>query len=180
ARHLASGAASQAALAARLEDELRPMRHALDQASRTLKQVEQNALISERAKRVAYREQERDAIRRAIEEDLLAGDYAGARSLIDEMEKSFGYTAEAERFREQIRNRLAGEREREIEDAKADIDRLTRDERWSEAFAAAERLVQKYGGDMEIRLLRTRIEERRQTRKVELVRQFHEARQKPD
>src|SRR5690606_8780312 len=56
ARHLASGAASQAALAARLEDELRPMRHALDQASRTLKQVEQNALISERAKRVAYRE----------------------------------------------------------------------------------------------------------------------------
>ncbi len=180
ARHLATSAAAARGLSESLSDELRPMRHALDQSLRTLKAVEQNSLISERAKRVAYREQERDAVRRAIEEDLLADDFAGARSLIDEMEKSFGYTAEAERFRDQIRNRLAGEREREIDSAKDEIDRLSRDERWPEAFQAAEKLVQKYGGDMEIRLLRTRIEERRQNRKVQLVQQFHEARQKPD
>jgi hypothetical protein len=180
ARHLSAGSAA-ARMSEGLADELRPMRHALDQSLRTLKTIEQNTLISERAKRVAYREQEREAVRRAIEEDLLAADYAGARLLIDEMEKSFGYTAEAERFREQIRNRLAGEREREIEDAKAEIDRLSREERWPEAFHAAEKLVQKYGGDMEIRLLRTRIEERRQNRKVQLVSQFNEARTKdPD
>jgi hypothetical protein len=176
ARHLATSAGATRALADRVEDELRPMRHSVDQAIRALRAVEQNSLISERAKRVAYREQERDAVRRAIEEDLLAGDFAGARTLIDEMEKSFGYTAEAAAFREQIKNRLAGEREREIESAKGEVDRLSRDERWPEAFAAAERLVQKYGGDMEIRLLRTRIEERRQNRKVQLVEQFHQAR----
>lgn len=176
ARHLATSAAAGRMLAERIENELRPMRHAVDNAVRAIRAVEQNSLISERAKRVAYRERERDAVRRAIEEDLLNGDFAGARTLINEMEKSFGYTAEAERFREQIRNRLAGEREREIDSARSEIDRLIIDERWPEAFLAAEKLVQKYGGDMEIRLLRTRIEEKRQRRKTQLVEQFNAAR----
>jgi hypothetical protein len=181
ARNMATTAGAHRMLAERIEDELRPLRQAVENTARTLRAVEQNTLISERAKRVAYREREREVVRRAIEEDLMAGDFAGARTLINEMEKSFGYTAEAERFRDQIKNRLAGEREREIESARSEIDRLMIDERWNDAFAAAERLVQKYGGDMEIRLLRTRIEERRQKRKAQLVDQFHSARSRdPD
>ena len=180
ARHVAAAAAASRELADRLEDELRPMRHALDGCVRAMRNVEQNSLISERAKRVAYREKDRAAIRRAIEEDLLAGDYAGARTLIDEMEKAFGYSAEADRFREEIRGRIANEREREIQEARAQIDRHARDEQWVEAFKTSDRLIGKYGGDIEVRLLRTRIEEKRQTRKIELVQQFHEARMTPD
>ena len=180
ARHLAAASSAAAALSDRLEDELRPMRHALDQCVRVMRNVEQNSLISERAKRVAYREKDREAIRRAIEEDLQRGDYAGARTLIDEMEKAFGYSAEADRFREEIRGRIATEREREIQEARLTIDRLSREERWVDAIKSADRLIGKYGGDIEVRLLRTRIEERRQTRKIELVQAFHDARTKPD
>ena len=105
---------------------------------------------------------------------------SGARTLIDEMEKAFGYSAEADRFREEIRGRIATEREREIQEARLTIDRLSREERWVDAIKSADRLIGKYGGDIEVRLLRTRIEERRQTRKIELVQAFHDARTKPD
>ena len=176
ARHLAATASAQRQLAERLEFDLRPLRQSLDNAVRTLRNVEQNTLISERTKRVAYRERERDILRQAIEEDLLAGDFAGARTLISEMEKSFGNSGEAEQFRNKLNQRLAGEREREIERARSEIERLMIDERWPEAFTASEQLIQKYGGDMEIRLLRTRIEEKRQKKKAQLVEQFHAAR----
>ena len=172
----AAGFRAQRMLAQRLEQELHPMRQSLDSALRTLRNVEQNTLVSDRTKRVAYRERERDIIRQAIEEDLMAGDFAGARTLITEMEKSFGNAGEAEVFREKLNARLTGEREREIERARSEIERLMIDERWPEAFTASEQLIQKYGGDMEIRLLRTRIEEKRQKRKAQLVEQFHEAR----
>ena len=158
-----------------LDDALRPIRHNTDAALRALEAVKANTAISERAKRIAYREGDRDAMRHAIEEDLLSGDYAGARRLADEMEKSFGYTDEAERVREDIRGRIDGERERALADARAGVDRLCRDERWVEAFTLSDRVIQRFAGDMEVKLLRTRIEERRQNKKVELVQQFHAA-----
>lgn len=160
-------------LAEILEDQLRPMRHDLTHCLLTLRGVEENSKISELAKRVAYREQDRDAIRRAIEEDLLAGDFAGARTLADEMEKAFGYKEEAQRFREEVRNRVTSERDRELEDARLQIDRLCNEERWADAFNAADRVISRFDNDIQVRLLRTRIEEKRQNRKVELVKRFH-------
>ena len=180
---LARGLAQVAALLARFEqnlgDALRPVRHNTDAAVRSLQKLETNTAISERAKRVAYREKDRDAMRHAIEEDLQQGDYAGARRLADEMEKSFGYADEAERVREQVRARLAGERESELADARAGVDRLCKDEKWAEAFALSDRVIQKFG-DMDAKLLRTRIEERRQNKKVELVQKFHASVERKD
>jgi hypothetical protein len=152
----------------------------VDKLAKSVGMVERNTGLSERALRVAHRDQDRDAVRHAIEEDLLKEDYASARRLADEFEAAFGYKQEAERFREQIRRRLEDARGREIGDATKRVDELCTDERWSDAFAESDRLAGRFGGDMRVRLLRTRVEERRQQRKVELVREFHDARDRND
>ena len=180
ARGLAQVAGQLARLDQNLGDALRPVRHNTDAAVAVLRKIEANSAISERAKRVAYRGKDRDAMRRAIEEDLTGGDYSGARRLADEMEKSFGYADEADRVREEVRVRLAGERERELADARAGVDRLCKDEKWVDAFALSDRIIAKFGGDMDAKLLRTRIEERRQNKKVELVQKFHASVERKD
>ena len=180
AASLSRGTPSGRTLSGSAEAELTSMRRALEEALRALRAVEQNSLISERAKQVAFRERDRAAIRKAIEEDLNTGDYAGARQLADAMEASFGYKAEADHFRAEIAARQANMRGRELDMARHEVDRLCREERWADAFAHADAAIHKHGGEIEARLLRTRVEERRQTRKVELVKAFHAARLKPD
>lgn len=152
----------------------------LDSALASLRRIDEHTLISERAKRVAYRDRDRDAVRQAIHEDLLAGDFASARLLVDEFEEAFGYKQEAERFREEIRRHADETRGHEMEDATSRIDQLCNEERWAEAHAEADRLISKFGGEIKVRLLRTRVEERRQQRKVQLVQEFHAARTKGD
>ncbi|MEL7238258.1 MAG: hypothetical protein AAGK78_05295, partial [Planctomycetota bacterium] len=80
-----------------LAESLRPVQLSVESAARTLKNIENNTLLSERGKQVAFRDRDRDAIRLAIEEDLLQGDFASARQLVDEFERSFGYKDEADR-----------------------------------------------------------------------------------
>jgi hypothetical protein len=174
---VAQGAAR---LGDRLEDQLRPARQDLQRMTKLLGDVSDHGLISDRAKRIAYRDRDREAIRQAIEEDLLAEDYASARQLADEFERSFGYKHEAERFRDEIRRRIEDARGTEIDDAGVKIGRLCDQEDWAGALAEADRIAGRYGGDMKVRLLRTRVEERRQQRKVELVEQFHHRRASRD
>ncbi|MEM1013661.1 MAG: hypothetical protein AAGI46_15745 [Planctomycetota bacterium] len=166
--------------AARLGDHVASQNDNLASAASSLVKLDDHSLVSERAKLVAYRKQDREAVRRAIEEDLLAGDYASARQLADEFENAFGYKHEADRFREEIRRRIEDARGHEIGEATGRVDELCDQERWADAFAESDRLISKYDNDMRVRLIRTRIEERRQGRKVELVKQFHAARERGD
>lgn len=180
ARTIRRGASQTAEVEAQVARSLSPVLQLVQEQARLLARIESNTLLSERGKQVAYRDRDREAIRRAIDDDLLQGDFTSARQLADEFEQTFGYKDEADRIREMIRQRLKDHREHEIEDSGALVDRLCREERWNDAFSEADKLIGRYGSDMQVRLLRTRIEERRQQKKVELVKQFHDARYRHD
>src|SRR5690606_35034852 len=87
-------------------DEWRPAILALHQQtthhSDQLRLIADRLLISETAKRITYRDQDRQALREAIEEDLKKGEFDAAMVLITEMSKAYGYIAEAEEYRERI------------------------------------------------------------------------------
>ena len=55
-------------------------------------------------RKVAFRDKDRDALRRAIKEDLARRDWEAALVLVDDMETTFGYGAEAATFRQEINN----------------------------------------------------------------------------
>jgi len=140
-----------------------------------LNQVSEQQLISDRAKSIAFRTREREAVRRAIEEDIAAGDWDAANALAGEMETIFGYRQEALRLRDEIAQKRQEILRREVAEVMTLIDGYMRSEQWSAAQKEAEKLAHSYPNDDIVRKLPQEIESRRQAFKKQLLDQWHES-----
>ena len=147
----------------------------VDQLAAALNRISEQQLLSDRAKHIAYRDKERDALRRAIQEDIARKDWDGAMKLADDIEREFGYKAEAERFRAEIRLKCEECYRKQREEGLVAIDKHTRAEQWNNALREAEKLLGMYPDEPTIRNLPTEIESRRQNHKRQLVESWHEA-----
>ena len=79
----------------------RLVRH-IDQVTEGINALNENILLSEDAKSIAFRDKDLQALRQAIEEEISTKDWEAAFYLADQMEKRFGYRQEAEQVRHQI------------------------------------------------------------------------------
>ena len=147
----------------------------LDRMLAQLKVVTEQQLISDRAKHVAFRDKDRDAIRRAIQEDIGRQDWDAATKLADDMEREFGNKAEADRFREEIRQKCHECSLKQIDEGLVAIERHTRAEQWNSALREAEKLLQSHPDDQRVRNLPQEIENRRQAYKQQLLQSWNEA-----
>jgi len=146
-----------------------------DQVAAALNRISDQQLLSDRAKHIAYRDKERDALRRAIQEDIGRQEWDLAMRLADDIEREFGYRAEAERFRQEIRQKCEECGRKQREDGVAAIDKHTRAEQWNNALREAEKLLAAFPDDPAVRNLPQEIEARRQSHKRQLVEGWHEA-----
>ncbi len=83
----------------RLYNETRELHEALTGHSQLLQKIVDNTSISEAAKSIAHRGQERDALRGAIFEEVRREDFDAAFHLIDDLESRLGYREDADRLR---------------------------------------------------------------------------------
>ena len=151
----------------------------VDQMAMLLNVMSDQQLLSDRAKQVAYRDKDREAIRRAITEEMGRNDYDAASALADAMEVNFG-RGEADRLREEIRARRSEAVRKQVADVVAVIDRHTRNEQWNAAMREAERLQQVFPENETVRNLPVEIENRRQNHKRQLLASWNEAVQRHD
>src|SRR6267143_2060254 len=121
----------------RWQEHFGPVNERLQYISVLLNQVSEQQLISERAKGIAFRESERDALRRAIREEMHRKDYDAALMLANEIETVFGYRQEAEGLRQEIWASRDMEVSRIINEGMANIDRQCRAEQWTAALREA-------------------------------------------
>jgi hypothetical protein len=152
----------------------------LQAISVVLNEINETQLLSDRAKAVAYREKDREALRRAIREDMAKRDYEAAMVLANEMESLFGYKQEAMKVREEVFKQQNDLLRRQITDAVAVIDRHCRAEAWSDALREAERLQNVFRNDAQVMALPQEIENRRQAHKKQLVDSFNDALNRKD
>ncbi len=157
------------------EEHIAPVNERLQYISVLLNQVSEQQLISERAKGIAFRESERDALRRAIREDIHRKDYDAALMLANEIESVFGYKQEADRFREEIYNSRDAEVRKIVAEAMANIDRHCQAEQWSSALREAERVMALLPNDQQAHNLPNEIEARRQAHKRQLLEGYNDA-----
>src|SRR5204863_9899816 len=94
----------------------------MQEMSVVLSMISEQQLLSDRAKAVAFREKDRDALRRAIRDEMANKDWEAALVLADDMEKEFGYAQEAQRFRDEIAQSRDDVLRRQITEAVAVID----------------------------------------------------------
>ena len=158
-----------------LRDAMTPLNERVQQMSVLLNQISEQQLLSDRAKSVAYREKDRDAVRRAIHEEISKKDWEAAMLLANDIESQFGYKQEADRFRVEINQRWQEETRKEVGAAVEQIERFIRTEQWANAHREAERLAQLFPNDAQVKNLPNEIENRRQAHKKQLLESWHES-----
>jgi len=157
------------------ERALNSLNERLEQFSIMLNLISEQQLLSDRAKAVAFREKDSDALRRAIQDEIHKQNWEGAMSLANEMETAFGYKQEADRLRAQIEERRQEVIRRQINDAIAVIDRHARAEMWAEAYKEAQRIAAQFAGHPLADSLPAEVEKRREAHKKQLIDSWNDA-----
>jgi hypothetical protein len=147
----------------------------VEQMATLMSRIGESQLLSDRAKSVAFREKDRDAIRRAIHEEMERQEWEAAHALADQFEQAFGSKTEADRFRSEINDKRQEGTRKQIAEVVSVIERHTRAEQWSAAVREAEKLRERFPDNDQVRALPKEIEGRRQSHKKQLLQSWHEA-----
>ena len=131
-----------------------------------------HAALSDDARRVLSRGNDRALLTQAIEEDVRAGNLDAAMILVNELADRFGFRDEAEEHRRRIEAMRAETTERRITESIQYLDGLILQRRWDEAFADASRLLRLFPDSQRIFGLRGRIERAQRSHRDELERRF--------
>lgn len=145
-----------------------------------LQSINERLLISDQAKRIAFRQNDREALRKAILEDVRTEDYDAALALVKEMGETYGYREDAEHFRQQILEAQNKKREAVVHRAIAQLDDVIARYDWERARHEVARLRRLYHDYPGINELPARVERAREAHKVALEQQFLEAAQRDD
>lgn len=140
--------------------------------SKRLETMVQEGGLSEAAKRVLHRREERDLLTRAIEQDIQDEDWEAAMVLVRELAERFGYRADAEEFRSRIEHARAETLDRSVAAAMSRLDDLLQKHMWAEAYNEASRIERLFPDSPRVESLRSHVDQARRRYKVELEREF--------
>ncbi len=147
----------------------------LAEQSELLRKIHEHTLLSDSAKRIAYRREELELLRRAIEEDLARQEWQAARVLVDAMAREFGYREEAEEFRQRIEDARSGVESRKLEEALSRFRTALAAHDWAAAHAEAARLQRLYPERMEVGRLEAEIKDAWERHKHAVEQEFLDA-----
>lgn len=169
----------EATLARQLE-EIRDVREAMAKQLAVLEAIGENTRISDAAKSLARREQELDALREAIRGDIRMERWEAALSLIDEMERRFGYKEEAERVREELDDARSVRIEKRLSEAIEMIDSHLHSRQWERAEREIDRLLNALPNDTRVLAMTDRLRSAREVHKLELKAAWDDAVRRSD
>ncbi|MCC6581403.1 MAG: hypothetical protein IT440_13280 [Phycisphaeraceae bacterium] len=166
----------------------RPTGANLDEAADTLhpqllellQSINERLTISDAAKRIAFRERDRETLRQAIHEDIAKGDLDAALAMANEMTQNYGYKREGEDLRQQILASRAEHIDQQVRDAIAEFEKLLLTRQWDDATQEAKRLQQRFPESPRVADLTRRIRDAREQHKKDLERSFLEAARRDD
>ncbi|MGA2584100.1 MAG: hypothetical protein ABSG31_12550 [Tepidisphaeraceae bacterium] len=154
---------------------MRGLEERLQNLTTLLTLISEQQLLSDRAKSVAFRVKDLEAVRRALSEEMSRRDWEAALQLANDIEQSFGYKQEADRVRSEISAHRDEVFRRQYTELLGPVDRQIKAENWGLAVQEAQILIEKYPNDEQIRKLPEEIENRRQMRKQQLRDSWQEA-----
>ncbi|MCL4196087.1 MAG: hypothetical protein KJZ69_01225 [Phycisphaerales bacterium] len=140
-----------------------------------LERIQEHTLLSDSAKHIAYRRDERAMLARAIEEDIANEDWQAATVLVNEMRERFGYREEAEEFLARIDRSRADGQNRRITEALDHFQMVLDSRDWAAAYAEAARIARLFPESHRTRGLEQRVRKAWEGHKKTLEREFLEA-----
>ena len=153
---------------ARQLDSFRDLHEILTKHSAMLEAIAENTRISDAAKSLARRDQELDALRESIRDDIRKEKWDAALTLIDEMERRFGYKEEADRVRVELDDARKDRIQTKLSEAVEMIESHFQSHEWDRAQGEIDRLVNALPDDSRVLSLQDRIKALRDQHKQEL------------
>lgn len=147
----------------------------MEQFSVMLNLISEQQLISERAKAVAFRDKDHEALLRATREEMARGQYDAALLLVADMENAYGDRQEAQQLRGEVAQLRDAQIRRIAAEAIAQIDRDCSAEKWDQALDLADRLAATYPGHEMTISLRQQVLQRKDAVKQALLQRWREA-----
>lgn len=144
----------------------------IDSLIDSIRRMGDSTMLSDDARRVLNRGEERELLCKAIEEDIQAQAWDAAIVLCDELAQRFGYRQDAEEFRARIELARSEIQERKVADAIARLDGLIVQRRWDVAASEARRIQRLFPDSSRVERLRDRVEQARAVYKQDLERRF--------
>jgi hypothetical protein len=160
--------------------DLQAMRQASVQMTQLMRTMNDRMLISDTAKRLAYREQDRQAVRQLIESDIEKGEFDAAMVLVKELADTYGCKEEAEVYRERITQARSEQLGRRVDDAIAGLSAILAQHAWDKAMLEAEKIQRLYPDSPRVRTLAREVREAREQHKKDLEREFLRAAERDD
>lgn len=147
----------------------------MEQFSVMLNLISEQQLISDRGKTVAFRDKDREALYRAIREEMSRQQWDAALVLVNDMDVAFGYKQEAEKLRQEILELRDATVRKAVAEANVLIDRACASENWDEGLQIAERLNTVYPEHELVVNLPNQIQERKEVFKQQLLKSWQDA-----
>ena len=148
--------------------ESRDLNEAVAKQTATLDVIVENTRISDAAKSLAHRDQEVEALRHAIRDDIRLEKWEAALTLIDEMERRFGYKEEADRIREELDDARNDRIQTRLAEAIEMVESHFQSHEWSRAESEIDRLLNALPDDSRVLGLQDRMNTLRIQHKQEL------------
>jgi hypothetical protein len=156
---------------ARLEEASKAMESIRD----GLLQINHTSRISEAAKAIAFREDDKRSLREAVFERLKQNDFNGAYEIVDEIENHSTYRLLAEELRRQVDNYRNATQDERIDQAIAQVEKLFDACQWVKASLQIESLIRANPTSEKLKALRQRLVERKEERKRILLAAWDDA-----
>jgi len=142
--------------------------------------IRNNSQISDATKSITHRDLERDALRKAIREDIVREDWEAAYNLIEEMENRFGYRLEAYNYRKDVDEFRANVIEDKLQTSLRQIRQLLGKHLWDDAAAETERLLKLAPKDTRVAEVISELNTKKDEAKQKLLLEWQAAVEKKD
>ncbi|QDV90370.1 hypothetical protein RAS2_14490 [Phycisphaerae bacterium RAS2] len=156
-------------------DILRDMHATMASHDRQLQSIAENAPLSDVARSIKHREYERNALRLAINEEIIRGDHEAAYALLEQLEQRHGYRNEADRLRRDVDQSRDRERNEKLQEAVQHVEDLIGHLQWDRARREMDRLLAEHRNDSAVAELPRLFARRRNEHKRRLLKEWDES-----
>ncbi len=156
---------------ARLEEASKALCHIRD----GLMQINHSTRISDVAKAIAFRDEDRRSLQEAVFERLKLKDFDGAYEIVDEIENHSEYRLLAQELRRQVDDYRNATEDERVDQGIAEVERLFNACQWVKASLQIESLIRAHPGSEKMKALRLQLVERKEERKRILLAAWDDA-----
>ncbi len=159
----------------RTYDALRDIHHGQEEIRPLLRVIAENSQLSDAGRAITHRGRERTALRLAINEEIIKGDWEAAYALVDQLASRHGYKNEAARLREEVDRSREQARKEQLHESVERVRSQMHSHDWDRARRDMDRLLAEHPENAEVRALPQLFARLRSEHKRRLLKEWDES-----